>query len=381
MPLVSTYIAKRTLHGIFTAFFIVTAIIILVDFVEATRSIGDDTNASLLTIAGLTLLKTPQLIEETIPFVVLFGVMGALYGLNKRSELIVLRASGLSVWRIIRPAICVSGLLGVIWATVFNPFAAMSNTKYRHLLSDITVSQTEQNTVRTEDVWLREGIETGQVVIHGTLRSNAPNTLKDVTFYYFELPRKLPQTLRGSPQGQSAKAPTQFTRRLDAAEAVLTSNGYWKIKNIMENVESRNVIYEISASFPTKITQSDILDHAKRKNRPAFWHANRKIKDAKQAGFSTVSLRLHLHKLLSLPLTLIAMTFIAAGASMQLVRSGGTLRLMLTGSVIGFGFYFINSVMAAFGGAQTLSIILASWGVPVFVLFCSIAYLAKIEDG
>jgi len=381
MTFVSRYIAKRIAKGIFTAFYIVTAIIILVDFVEATRSFGDNANTSLLTIAGLTLLKTPQLIEETIPFVVLFGVMGALHGLNKSSELIVMRASGLSIWQIIWPAICVTGCLGIIWATVFNPYAALSNTKYRSLLSDITIPQTQQSQIRTEDVWLREGIDTGQVVIHGTMTSDAPNKLEDVTFYYFEFPTKLPDALRTSPQGQREDSPTQFTRRIDASEAILETNGYWKIRGIIENLEGQNPKNEISASFPTAITQNDILDHAKRKNRPAFWQAQKEINDAERAGFSTVSLRLHFQKLLSLPLTLIAMTFIAAGVSMRLVRSGGTLRLMLMGSVIGFGFYFINSVMGAFGGAQSLPIILASWAVPVFVLLCSIAYLAKIEDG
>jgi len=85
MRLVSRYIARRVFRSIALAFVIVTAIILLVDFVEATRNLGDDDGFNLLQLAGLTLLKVPQLIEETIPFVVLFGVMGALYGLNKRS--------------------------------------------------------------------------------------------------------------------------------------------------------------------------------------------------------------------------------------------------------------------------------------------------------
>jgi len=95
----SRYIASRTLRGIGLAFLIVTAIITLVDFVEGSRNLGADTDISPLQLLALTLFKVPKLIEQTIPFVVLFGVMAALYGMNRRSELIVMRAAGLSAWR------------------------------------------------------------------------------------------------------------------------------------------------------------------------------------------------------------------------------------------------------------------------------------------
>jgi len=98
----------------------------LVDFVEGSRNIGGETDIELGSLLLLTFLKVPTLIEQTIPFVVLFGIMGALYNLNRRSELIVLRASGLSAWKFLSPAIIVSACLGVVWALAFNPLASKS---------------------------------------------------------------------------------------------------------------------------------------------------------------------------------------------------------------------------------------------------------------
>ena len=74
----SRYITGRILRGIFIAFLIVTSIIALVDYVEASRNIGADGDLTPLQLLTLTGLKVPKLIEQTIPFVVLFGVMGAL---------------------------------------------------------------------------------------------------------------------------------------------------------------------------------------------------------------------------------------------------------------------------------------------------------------
>jgi len=83
----SRYIAGRTLRGIGVALLVVTAIIALVDYVEASRNIGTEADISPVQLLTLTFLKTPKLIEQTIPFVVLFGVMGALAGSACRNRL------------------------------------------------------------------------------------------------------------------------------------------------------------------------------------------------------------------------------------------------------------------------------------------------------
>ncbi len=379
MRLVSRYIAGRVFKSIALAFLIVTAIIMLVDFVEATRNFGDEGEFTLLQLAGLTLLKIPLLIEETIPFVVLFGVMGALYGLNKRSELVVLRASGLSAWRFIGPAIMVSAAIGIIWTAVFNPLAAKSMEKYQGII--IKAAQTDgaaDNIISAraselaEEVWLREGSPTQQVVIHGNLYPRDPRTLHDVTFYYY--------ALEDNEAGQSAVT-TRYSHRIDALTASLTETGYWQLSGVVKNSEDSAFERALSSSIPTQLTVSDLSEYDKKTRKAQFWALPEQITASQNAGFSTIGLRLQWHKLLSLPLMLIALTVIAAGVSMGNMRSGGVFRLMLAGAATGFFVFFFNNLFGAFGQAQTLSIIAASWTVPILVLFLGVAYLARIEDG
>jgi len=66
---------------------------------------------------------------------------------------------------------------------------------------------------------------------------------------------------------------------------------------------------------------------------------------------------------------------------MHLTREGGTLRLLIIGGVLGFAVYFADNVVSAFGEASILPVTIAAWTVPLFVLFCGLTYLAKIEDG
>jgi lipopolysaccharide export system permease protein len=73
---------------------IITAIILLIDVVELSRTSVAQSEMSIVQVAGLTLLRSPILILQLLPFVFLFGVLAAFTGLNRRSELIAMRAAG-----------------------------------------------------------------------------------------------------------------------------------------------------------------------------------------------------------------------------------------------------------------------------------------------
>jgi len=75
------------------------------------------------------------------------------------------------------------------------------------------------------------------------------------------------------------------------------------------------------------------------------------------------------------------MTIIAAAVSMRLTREGGTLKFMLTGAMLGFGVFFIENMIRAFGEAGSISVSMAVWIIPLFVLACGLTYLSRIEDG
>jgi len=243
--------------------------------------------------------------------------MGTLYSLNRRSELIVLRASGLSAWRFLSPAIFVTATLGLIWSAAFNPLASAAMNAH-------------------------------------------DNMVENATFYLFEM---------------NANGTAVFERRLDAKTAELVTQGYWQLKDVTENAEGELPQVQSAVSLPTVITIEDIRDTTGNNALPPFWEFPETIKKTERAGFSTTSLRMQLNKLLALPIMLIAMTVIAAGVSMKLTREGGTLRLLIIGGVLGFAVYFADNVVSAFGEASALPILLAAWAIPLFVLFFGLELL------
>ena len=358
------YVAGRVAVALLIAFLVVTGIIMLVDFVEANRDLDAGIEVSSLQLLALTALKTPSLIEQTIPFVVLFGMLGAINGMNRRSELIVMRASGQSAWSIIRPALWLAAGLGVFWATVLNPLAARLYDTFEDRSAEWLG---EGPRLFDTDIWLREGRDDAQIVIRASGLDLDTRTLRDVTVL----------TLQIDP----ADGRSTFARRFDAATAQLVTQGYWQLTDVVENAPREDTQRHAAISLPTTIDARQLAEQADGERRSAFWSMPRTIRENEAAGFAARDLRLQFNRLLSLPVMLIAMTFIAAGVSMSLAREGGTLRLLITGAALGFGVFFADSMVSAFGEVAVIPTYIAAWGVPLIVLMLGISHLARIEDG
>ncbi len=67
--------------------------------------------ASLAVVTEMVLLKLPFLTQEVMPFTVLFAGLACFWRLTRSNELVVTRATGISVWQILMPVLGVAVLL------------------------------------------------------------------------------------------------------------------------------------------------------------------------------------------------------------------------------------------------------------------------------
>ena len=92
------------------------------DFTQIAQWVG--VAFDLGTALMLSAMRGPGIAETILPFAVLFAAMAAFFQMNRRLELTVTRAAGLSAWQILFPASIVALLVGVIATTIYNPGAA-----------------------------------------------------------------------------------------------------------------------------------------------------------------------------------------------------------------------------------------------------------------
>ena len=149
-------------------FLVCCVLIFFVDFIEMLRRAGNYAgDIPALLLAWMTLLRLPSFSELILPFAVLIGSIGIFLMLSRSSELVVLRAAGISVWQFTLPAMVVAFLLGIAFVLLYNPIAAVARGEAERLYADrLRQGSSRCSRQRNAGAWLREDGTDGPTVIH-----------------------------------------------------------------------------------------------------------------------------------------------------------------------------------------------------------------------
>lgn len=360
-PTLSWYIGKRFLGGFLLALVALGSIIFLVEIIELLRRASSRPEVTFQLILQMTALKFPHTLQKVVPFAVLFGGMFVFWRLSRSSELVVARASGVSVWQFLTPPVMVAVLIGVIFVTAVNPLASTMLLKYDALDADYFKGQSSQLAVSRSGMWLRQSQDGTQSVIHAVRMTSANMTLRDVTVYLFD-------------------DKNRFARRLDAPEARLMK-GRWQLKNVLVTTPGKPSARQPIYDLPTNWTAAKIKNSFSPPETLSFWHLPGFIELLDRAGFTATRHRVYWYSLLAIPLMLAAMILIAASFSLRFARRGGVSILIGSGVIFSFFILFLSDVVHALGLADTIPALLAAWTPATVTLLIGLSILLHIEEG
>ncbi len=356
------YFARHYLVWIAVTYFSVIGIILLVDTVELLRRASGKEAASAAIVLQMALLRAPHLAQEVTPFAILFAAILSLLRLTKSNELVVARASGLSVWQFLTPALAVALLVGVVKVTVLNTAAAVMLGKFETIEGQVLTGTSSLLAVSSSGVWLREVNDDGtEAVIHASQVNPEDMHFKDTIVFLFE-------------------DRDRFVGRIDAEDAYLRQ-GSWEFRKAWLTGPDRPGSFFERRDLDTSLTAERIQDSFASPETVPFWQLQRFIRALEATGFSSDAHRLRWHALIAEPLLLVAMVMIAAIFSLRLTRRGGTALLMAAGITTGFGLYILTNLVHALGVGGSIPIPMAAW-VPAGVsLAFGISALMHLEDG
>lgn len=360
---IERYVLVQQARSLGIALGVIAALIMLIDFVEISRGVGSDVDLSGARIFGLMLLKSPQVIIQLLPFVFLFGTLAAFVGLNRRSELIAMRAAGVSAWRFVLPAAGAALLFGLITVTALGPLAASTDGLFQRERTRLSGSAAGVEALPT--VWIREGDDTRQMVIRAERQDRSNARLLDVTFFIYT---------------NDAEGMRTFSERIDADSASL-SNGSWRLVNAVGAEIGQRAVRYATLDLPSSLADEEAFERFARPQATSFWSLPAQIDRIEAAGFSSTAYRLRLQQLLATPLMFAAMSILAAAFSLRLMRLGDLARMSVAAVVLGFGFFFVNQAASAFGSAEVIPPWLAAWLPPLLTALAAFTLLFYTEDG
>jgi lipopolysaccharide export system permease protein len=361
---IERYVLLRTLTGAGAALAVISAVILLEQFVDLSRSIGGRADVSAADIFGLTLLKSPAVIQILLPFVFLGGGIAAYVGMNRRSELIAMRASGVSAWRFIMPSAVAAFIVGIFAVLAVSPVSAALSARFE---ADRAAIMANYLGDQPKDIWLRQGDERTQMVIHAKARDTVQGEarLRGVSLYIYQ------KNKTGQPE---------FKRRVEAAEAVLRP-GFWQLKDVREATPGESSVRSDSLSIRSTLDSEAAVERFPSPEAIAFWRLPAAIKQTEASGFSASGYRLRFQQLLATPLMFAAMAVLAAAFSLRLVRLGGLAGLAGAGVALGFVVVFFNQFSGALGKADIIPLFAAAWAPAVVALLSGLTVLCYTEDG
>ena len=302
-------------------------------------------------------LRTPEIIARFLPFSVLLGTILTLTQLNQNSEVIALKASGLSAHQVLAPLIVAAfGVAALSFA--FNDRVVSRATATLEQWKKVEYGPLPIDRGDRANVWVRDGdnlIEVRQIRGRGDEAQ-----LYGITVYE-RAGRSLNSVLtatRGARDGTGWRV--EGAERFDVGSGALTPIGTTRIADGVR---------------PDQFTLSQV-----NADGLSFGALNDVIHDLKLAGRPTKALEGSLWHKLSGPLSSILMPLLGAVAAFGIARSGKLFVRAVIGMALGFLYFVADSFALAMGNLGAYPPFLAAWAP--FLLFFMIgeAVLLRTEE-
>jgi len=358
----TSYLGRQYLAWLVGVFLCFTSIALLFDMLELIRRTARETAPGLLTVTQMSLLKLPNLVEKTLPFIILFAGMATFWRLARANEAVVARAAGVSAWQFILPAVGITFAVGAIQVAAINPFSAAMLRKYESLEAIHLQRKTNTLAVSESGLWVRQVAQDGgYAVIHALRVVQDRMELRDAIVFRFS-------------------ATNQFVERIDAAVMTL-QKGFWRIPEGWSSIPGRATRPLRAVEIPTDLTKTQILESFAPPESMSFWDLPEFIGVLEAAGFPGHRHRLHLHALLAYPFLVSAMILIAASFTLRINRRTRATFAILAGLISSFVLYFLTDVIHALGLSASIPVPLAAWTPAGVSLLIGLALLFHLEDG
>jgi lipopolysaccharide export system permease protein len=356
MKIIDNYIGRNVLAGIFIVLIVLVGLFVFFSFIEEVDDIGKQSYGTWQALQYV-LLEVPQHIYDLIPTAVLLGSLLGLGVLANNNELIVIRASGVSVSYIAVATMKVGLGLTFLGMVIGETLAPQSTQHARNLRS---IAQSDQNQVsfnRRYGFWARDGQHF--INIRTIL---AGGGFGNVTLYELDADQRV------------------YT--ITHANTVYYQQGQWLLEQVQkDHITTQQVTMEHlpqttwKAILSPELVNSVIISPYKLSSLGLYHY----IDYLKKNGQRTLKYELALWTRLSYPLVSIAMIFTAIPFVFGSLRSVSISQRILVGALLGIGFYMLNQVVSNFALVYEMNPLMSALLPPLIFLGLAVLLLKKMK--
>jgi lipopolysaccharide export system permease protein len=355
----TVYLAKLFTVRIAAMLFVLVLVLLMLDLLSKSGEIlavPGNGQGELLTYAGL---RVPQLISRFLPYSVLLATLITLVTLNQNSEVIAMKAAGLSAHQVLAPLLLTAGIVSVA-TFVFNEQVVTKSTQTLKAWEAVEYGPIPTESGVKTTVYLTDGdnILTAAYVAG----SGEAIAMRKVTWY------------RRNPDGM-------IVEQIDADRARYAGPG-WRLEGGLTRFNVQNAVTDDPASvvvgeglLPEQIDLAKIDPDGE-----PFWTLGSSIAEFERAGRRTSELRAKWWHKISGPLSAFLMPLLGAVAAFGLARSGQLFVRAVIGMALGFAYFVVDNAALAMGSFGGYPPFLAAWSPFLLFLLIGETVLIRTEE-
>ena len=355
--IIDRYIARAIIGGTLMSLFVFGALFTFISFVSELQHVGMNDYGALQALVYV-LLNLPQLLYQVFPSAMLLGGLLSLGALASTSELVVLRAAGISISRI-TVAVLKAGFLLIVIVILLGEFLAPETIGTAKTMRAEAL-EGRVLTGNRKGLWSKYG---DNFVYIGTVLPDVQ--LRDVIVYEIDDNHTLKKTTFAAQAHYEENDQSWHLQNVTSTEikqdSVHTSHNETEIWPAMVSTDLFKVLnLEPGDMSATELWQYSLYLDENELESDSFWLA--------------------FWVKIFTPLTSVGMLIIAVPLVLtSSTRTGGTGRRILIGIIIGVAFYVLNRVVNQMGIIYGITPVLSAGLPSLLVIAVSVALIRKIR--
>lgn len=306
-------------------------------------------------IGHYSFLRLPGQFQQVAALSVLVGALFTFTQLSRTSEMVVIRATGANIYRVLRMMAPVAIVMALLDFGVSAELAPRTQDQLAHWM-DITAPPSKAKPPKEH--WFRLG---GNLVMVGAVSEDG-RTLTDLRIYERDASRNL-------------------TREVSAASATAQTGGWWLHKTVVTTVTQSSTVVSPASDqdWTTKLAPGQVLRLVRGGQDIPFTTAFGAVSGTAPADRSPGFYATRLNRTFAEPLGAIVMLLLSAPAALSSLRSDQAMRLFLFGLCSGLLFLVADGLLTALGETSALPPVLAAWSAPVAFAALAVTVLLYAE--
>jgi len=320
-------------------FMVAGAMITFSDFAEMLRR-GASKNVDILDLLKISLMRVPHLMDQLLPFIVLFTTIFTFWHLKRKNEIDVIQSTGVSYLQLLLPLLASGLFMGGVNIVFLNPGVAKLTKLAKNLENKLLFQNQGNLAVTNEGIWIRESKLNGITFFHMDKLNVSQNSGSHIKIYELGPDFQLRKEIHGK------------TFKTQKGGVVI---------NDVTLIQNNKVLYKKSLRYKTHISIEVLSQNFQPPDTVSFQEIPRTIKTLSRAGFSTKGYVMNWHIHLTQFLWFVSMIIFGAAGVLKTLPRHGSIMLVVMSVGISLVLFLVRDISYAMGEAEKISPFVAAW--------------------